>query len=178
LNKYQSPKYLLLGEVLRPHGILGELRVRVMTDYPERIPDLEFVYLGKSPNTTTAKQYRVRHMRMHKGYALLKLETIDDRNKAELLRKLLVMVPIADAVPLEDDEIYLFQLIGMSVQTEDGEMLGKIIDVLETGANDVYIVRGEAYGEVLIPVIDETILETNVADGVVIVHLPDGLLPD
>jgi 16S rRNA processing protein RimM len=66
----------------------------------------------------------------------------------------------------------------MSVQTEDGELLGKIVDVLETGANDVYIIRGEAYGEVLIPVIDETILETDVANGIVIVRLPDGLLPD
>jgi 16S rRNA processing protein RimM len=152
--------------------------MRVLTDFPEHITKRAHVYLGNDPTATTAKPYQVQHMRMHKGYALLKLKDIDDRNHAELLRDLLVMVHIDDAVPLDDDEIYLFQLIGMVAQTTNGEVLGEISDVLETGANDVYVVQSPTYGEILIPVTDETIVATEIDDGVVIVSLPDGLLPE
>jgi 16S rRNA processing protein RimM len=152
--------------------------MRVLTDFPEHITAREYIYLGNDPTANTAKPYQVQHMRMHKGYALLKLKDIDDRNHAERLRDLLVMVHIDDAVPLDDDEIYLFQLIGMVAQTTNGEVLGEISDVLETGANDVYVVQSPTYGEILIPVTDETIIATEIDDGVVIVSLPDGLLPE
>lgn len=172
-----EPKYLLLGEILRPHGIQGELRMRVLTDYPERIQELGAVYLGTGPEDRRAERHVVQHMRMHKGYGLLKLKTIPDRNQAEQMRGLFVMVSMKDAVPLEDDEIYLFQLIGMSVQTEDGQALGEIVEVLETGANDVYIVKGQEHGELLIPVTDETLIEINSETSTITVKLPDGLLP-
>ena len=151
--------------------------MRVLTDYPERIPDLERVYLGTDPNAP-AKLCQVQHMRMLKGYALLKLEGVNTRNDADLIRGLLVMIAIDDAVPLEDDEIYLFQLIGMNVQTREGVALGILADVLETGANDVYIVQSDAYGEILIPVTDETIVETDADNNMLTVDLPEGLLPD
>jgi len=172
-----QPTYLLIGEVLRPHGVAGELRVRVLTDYPERIVELDQIYLGTSPTSRKIKPHKLEKMRMHKGYALLKLARIDDRNLADRLRGLYVMVHIDEAIPLEDDEIYLYQLIGMRVQTTDGEDLGKITDVLETGANDVYIVNGGRYGEVLVPVTDETLIETDEINGIITVQLPDGLLP-
>jgi 16S rRNA processing protein RimM len=91
---------------------------------------------------------------------------------------MLVMIHIDDAVPLEDDEIYLYQLIGMTVRTNTGEVLGEISDVLETGANDVYVVQGQTYGEILIPVTAETIIATDIDAGEVLVSLPGGLLPD
>ena len=172
-----QPNYLLIGEVLRPHGVAGELRVRILTDYPERIAAMDHIYLGTGPTSRKIKQHKLEGMRMHKGYALLKLARITDRNLADRLRGLYVMVPIEDAIPLEDDEIYLYQLIGMRVQTTEGVDLGKISDVLETGANDVYIVNGGRYGEVLIPVTDETIIETDDVERVITVQLPDGLLP-
>ncbi len=171
-----NPKYLILGEILRPHGVRGELRMRMMTDYPERITSLQSVYLGAGPDAPIAKRHTVEHMRMHQGYGLVTLEAITDRDQAETVRGLFVMVRIEDAVPLEEDEIYLYQLIGMIVRTDDGLELGKITDVLETGANDVYIVNGTERGEILIPAIDEAILETNVDNGIMTVKLPDGLL--
>jgi len=174
--KQETPKYLLLGEILRPHGIKGELRMRVLTDYPERIRQLDSVYLGKDPQSEKADVYPLRSMRMHKGYALLTFKDITDRDQADLLRGLKVMVSLDDAIPLDDDEVYLYQLFGMTVQTEDGQLLGEITDVLETGANDVYVVQGELHGEVLIPVTDETIIETNTDTNIVTVSLPDGLL--
>lgn len=179
MKNYSSPKYLLLGEVLRPHGIYGELRVRVLTDYPERISTLKYIYLGRDANTGKhAQRHTVQQVRMHQSYVLLKLKDVDDRNRAETLRDLFVMVDIEDAIPLEDDELYLYQLIGMRVQTTDGEHIGEVAEVLETGANDVYIVQGGIYGEVLIPVMPETILNTDIDTRIITVNLPKGLLPE
>lgn len=174
----ENPDYLLLGEILRPHGVRGELRVRLLTDYPERIAKLDKVYLGSSPNAPNPTPYAVEGFRMNTPYGLLKLREISDRDAADRLRQLFVMIDIAHAVPLEDGEFYLYQLIGMSVVLEDGQPLGTLVEVLETGANDVYIVDSPDYGEVLIPVIDETILSTDVTAGIVTVRLPEGLLPD
>ena len=88
------------------------------------------------------------------------------------------MIGIDDAVPLEDDEIYLYELIGLTVKTDTGEELGTIQAVLETGANDVYVVSTRKYGEVLIPAHDETVLEIDMDSETVTVKLPDGLLPE
>jgi 16S rRNA processing protein RimM len=171
------PQYLVIGEVLRPHGVQGELRVRLLTDYPERIGQLKVVYMGTSVDSPNLKAYPVEGIRLHLDYGLLKIHGINTRNKADRLRNLLIMVDIENAVPLEEGEFYLFELIGLEVRTEDGESLGTITEVLETGANDVYVLDSPRYGEVLIPATDETILKTDIAGGVVIVRLPEGLLP-
>lgn len=173
-----TPQYLLLGEILRPHGIRGEVKMRVLTDYPERIAELDAVFVGNGVDDQSPKTYTAEHLRMHQGYALLKFESIRDRNAAESLRGLFVMVRTADAVPLDDDEIYLFQLIGMNVYLEDETLLGTLEEVLETGANDVYIVQSRRYGEVLVPATDETIIETDPDANRMTVRLPDGLLPE
>jgi 16S rRNA processing protein RimM len=114
---------------------------------------------------------------MHQGYALLRFHGVGDRNAADLLRQLWVMIPLDEAVPLGEGEFYIFQMIGLDVRTEDGRSLGQITEVLETGANDVYVVDGAEYGEVLIPATEETILEIDIEVGFVVVRLPDGLLP-
>jgi len=171
------PRYLLLGEVLRPHGVRGELRVRILTDFPERISDLDSVYVGVTPDDPNVKSYKIEGIRFHYEYGLLKLATIDDRDAADLMRQLLIMIDIENAVPLEEGEFYLYQLIGLRVETKAGETLGTISEVLETGANDVYIVQSPQYGEVLIPALETVILKTDIAAGVVIVELPEGLLP-
>jgi 16S rRNA processing protein RimM len=172
----QMPPFLLLGEILRPHGIRGELRMRILTDYPERITELDAVYLGKKANDPNPTPYEIEHMRVHQGYGLLKLKLIFNRNQAEDMRGLFVMVRTEDAVPLEDDELYLFQLIGMDVYLESGELFGVLHEVLETGANDVYIIKTKRHGEVLIPAIDDVLLETDVEQNRVIVRIPEGLL--
>ncbi len=152
--------------------------MRVLTDYPERIPQLKAIYLAEGINARHPKQHHVSTMRMHQGYALLRLANVPDRNAAEPLRGLMVLIDISEAVPLEDDEIYLFQLIGMQVETIDGLLLGPLTDVIETGANDVYVVKSDTYGEVLIPVTDETLIETNTDTQRILMRLPEGLLPD
>ncbi len=177
-DRLEQPRYLLLGEVLRPHGVRGELRMRILTDFPERIKKLKTVYVGRSVRDKKLKQFTVGGMRMHKGYGLLTLDEIKDRDDADRLRKLFVMVPIEDAVPLEDGEYYVFELIGLTVLSDEGETLGTLDNVISTGANDVYVVRGEAYGEVLLPDIPEVVLNIDFDAGTMTVHLMDGLLPD
>ncbi len=178
VSRNTPPDYLLLGQIMRPHGVRGELRMRIMTDYPERIAKLKVVHLAKSVEGKGLKTFPVRAMRMHQGHGLLLLDGVTDRDLAERLRQLYVLVRLEDAVPLEDDEFYLYELIGLSVQTEAGYELGTIKNVLETGANDVYVIDSPQYGEVLFPAIDDTIIDHDIDAGVVLVNIPDGLLPD
>lgn len=173
-----GPRYLLLGEILRPHGVRGELRMRILTDYPERINKLKTVYVGTDTESADIREYHVQHMRMNQNYGLLKLAELDDRDQADLLRALYVMIPIEKAVPLEEGEFYLYQIIGLSVQTAEGQVIGTIREVLETGANDVYVVESQQYGEVLIPVTEEIIIKTDIQAQVVTIKLMEGLLPD
>ena len=165
----------MVGQVRRPHGLRGELRVEVITDYPDRLGQHACFYLA-SPNTPEAVQrYPVEGMRMHKDTLLLKLGGCDDRNTAETLRDMLVQVLIEDAIPLEEGEYYHFQLIGVKVETETGEKLGQVVEVLDTAAHDVYIVRG-ARGEVLLPAVEEVVLVLDLEAGEMVVHLLPGML--
>lgn len=151
--------------------------MRLRTDYPEELEKREFLYLGRGPHDPKARPYHLKHIRWHSRYALLTLAEITNRNEAEALRGLKVLAPLAEAVPLEEDEFYLYQIIGARVEMEDGESLGTLVEVLETGANDVYVLRGSEYGEVLLPVTEETVLKTDIEAGRVLVRPPAGLLP-
>jgi 16S rRNA processing protein RimM len=167
-----EPRYLSVGQVLRPHGVRGELRVEISTDYPERLARHTHFFLAHPRSPAAVRRYAVEGLRFHKEALLLKLKGCDDRDGAEQLRGMLVQISIEDAVPLEDGEYYLFQLVGVRVETESGESLGQVADVIETGANDVYVVRGPR-GEILIPAIDEVVLELDLeSQRMVVVLLP------
>lgn len=177
MTKQPHPAYLLLGQVLRPHGVRGELRVLVLTDYPERIATLTTVFLGADPEDDAPIPYELESVRFHQAYALIKLRDIPDRTEAERLRDKFLMIDIDHAVPLAEDEFYLYQLLDLTVRTHDGQTLGVVVDVLETGANDVYVVESPTYGELLIPAHAETLVEIDLDAGIITMNLPDGLLP-
>ncbi|MCA9912676.1 MAG: 16S rRNA processing protein RimM [Anaerolineae bacterium] len=178
MTQASQPYYLILGEILRPHGVRGELRVRVLTDYPERVAKIKTVYIGNDPTETEADPYSVQAARLHQDYLLLKLAEIADRNEAETLRGLYVMIDLENAVPLEEDEFYLYEVIGLRAYTQHGEWLGTVNNVIETGANDVYVVNGSKHGELLLPIHEETLVEIDFDEGKITLNLPDGLLPD
>lgn len=171
-----QPKYLVVGEILRPHGVRGELRARVLSDYPDTLHDLKRVYIGKAADDRQPRQHLLKNVRFNKSYALLTLDGIRNRNDAEPLRNNVVMIDIADAAPLELGEYYLFQLIGLKVRSDEQD-IGVIRDVLQTGANDVYVVASESYGEVLLPAHQETIVNIDFDAELVTMNLPEGLLP-
>jgi 16S rRNA processing protein RimM len=166
---------LVVGRVLRPHGIRGELRVEIITDYPERLSRHACFYLASSASPEAVQRYPVEKLRRHREVLLLKLAGCDDRNSADELRGMLVQIPIGEAIPLEEGEYYHFQLVGVRVETESGEWLGQVVEVLETGANDVYVVRGP-WGEVLLPAVDDVVLELDLELKRMVVHLLPGML--
>lgn len=171
-----QPSFLVIGEILRPHGIRGELRMRVLTDNPDHLPQLKTVHLGNSSNDAKLQEFALNRVRFNKQYALLSLEGCCNRNEAERLRGLTVLISSDQAAPLGQGQYYLFQLIGLQV-IADQTVIGRVKDVLQTGANDVYIVDGDEYGEVLIPAHDETILRIDFDAQTIRMTLPDGLLP-
>jgi len=158
--------------VLRPHGVRGELRVEILTDYPERLPSHRILYIGPEPTP-----YQVEGVRFHRGAALIKLAGCDDRNAAEELRGQWVQISIEAAVPLEEGEYYHFQVVGVEVVTTEGEPLGRVAEVIETGANDVYVVHGPR-GEVLIPAIEDVVRELDLEARRMIVEILPGLLEE
>lgn len=166
-----EPRYLVIGRVLRPHGVRGELRLEIITGYPERVAQLKQLFVGPDH-----RRYAVEGARLHQGALLLKLQGCDDRTAAEALRNCLVEVAREEAVPLAEGEYYHFQLIGVQVITEAGEPLGEIVEVLDTpGANDVYVVQGPR-GELLLPGIREVVRTLDLAQRQMVVHLLPGLL--
>lgn len=164
-----EPAFLAVGRVLRPHGLHGEVRVEIHTDYPERFALHKLLYLGPA-----YVPYALQSYRFHRGAVLLKLEGIDDRAVAETLRGQWVWIPIEEAVPLEEGECYQYQMYDLRVWTVDGEDLGRITEIIETGSHDVYVVQGER-GEVLLPDTDEVVVEVDVQAGRMLVRLIEGL---
>ena len=175
-NASKEPEYLTIGEIIRPHGVRGELRMRIITDYPEHLHEIENIYLSNSSKTKNIVPKKLVKVRFHKDYALLTLKDCKDRSDADKLRNQLVMIAREDAVPLEDGEYYLFQLVGLTIVSDQQE-IGVVKEVLETGANDVYIIESDQYGEVLLPAHSETIQNIDFASKTIHMTIPEGLLP-
>ena len=166
----ESPQYLIIGRVMKPWGVRGELKIEVLTEFPERFASLRTVFLGDD-----AKPFSIENARRHGKAVLLKFKGIDQPEDAETLRDQIVQVARKDAVKLPKGKLYLYQLIGLRVVTVDGKALGEITDVLDTSANDVYIVHDGAR-EILIPAIEEVVKEISLERREVLVKLIDGLI--
>ncbi|MEW5960442.1 MAG: ribosome maturation factor RimM [Chloroflexota bacterium] len=166
-------RYLAIGKVVRAHGLRGELSVAVLTDFPDRFETMEWVYVG---NEFEAFPFRVEHYRWHKDNILLTLAGIANRSQAEALRGQLIQIPVDEAVPLPEGEYYLYQLIGLQVVTVDGQKLGTISQILETGANDVYVVDNSHGRQLLLPGTPEVVQAIDIEQGRMVVKVIDGLI--
>jgi 16S rRNA processing protein RimM len=166
-----EPRFLVIGRVLRPHGVRGDFVVQVETDLPERFEWLDELFL----DDRLAEPFGVENARFHQGSVILKLAGIEDREQAMTLRGRLLMVPESEGVPLAEGEYYLYQAIGLAVTTDDGIPLGEVAQILETGANNVFVVKGPR-GEILLPDTDEVVLKIDFEARVMTVHLLPGLL--
>jgi len=170
-----EPRYITIGRVLRPHGVSGELRVEVITDSPERLELHAQFYLAHPDSPEVVRPFPVEKVHHHKkDIILLKLSGCDSRDQAEALRGSLVRIPFQDVAPLAEGEYYVFQLVGMQVETEDGQNLGRLARVLETGANDVYLVQGPQ-GELLLPAVETVVRQVDVDANRVVVRLMPGM---
>jgi 16S rRNA processing protein RimM len=160
---------LAVGRVLRPHGIRGELLLEPLTDFPERLNEVATVYLGEA-----AEPHALTQARMHRGQILIRLGDCADRDCAEAWRGQVVQIEAEAAAPLPPGRYYHHQIIGLTAVTDEGEALGPVVEILETGANDVYVVE-TAQGELLLPAIHSVVRAIEVDTGRLVVHLIEGL---
>ena len=164
-----NKRMLVVGRIVAPRGVAGELKVELGDSAPERFVALKRVLLGEA-----LTPHVVRQARVHRGQGLLLLADVASREAAEEWRGALVYAYQQDLAPLEADEYLVSDIIGLQVATEEGEALGEIIEVIVTGANDVYVVRG-AQTDLLLPAIKQVILAVDVPTGTMTVRLLDGL---
>ena len=161
-----------IGVITKAHGIRGELRVFPTTDDHARFKLLigEKIKTEKDGETNF---YQLENARTQKETVILKLKKINDRNAAETMTGAVILIPSEKALPLELDEYYIRDLIGLRAETESGEYLGILTDVLQTAANDVYVIEPENGESFLIPAIKNVI--KNISREKIILFLPEGL---
>ena len=164
---------LQVGVITQTHGIRGEVKVFPTTDDAGRFRELKEVVLDTGKEML---HMEIEHVKIFKQFVIVKFRGIDNINEVERFRRCSLLVARENAVPLEEVEYYIADMIGLEVETEDGEKFGVLKDVIETGANDVYVVDSISHGEVLIPAIKDCILHVDIEAGKMTVHLMDGLI--
>ena len=162
-----------VGVITAPHGVRGEVKVFPTTDDNARFKNLKTVLLDQGRAT---RELEIEGVKFFKNMVILKFKGIDDRNDVERMRQAKLLVTRENAVELGKDEYFIADLIDMQVELEDGTAFGVLTDVMQTGANDVYCIRTEEHGEVLIPAIKDCILDVDVEAGKMKIHLLDGLI--
>ena len=149
-----EPDFLVLGKFRRAHGVKGEIPLEIYTHMLELLAPESLVYVGEQHHPYTIESTRYKN-----DLLLIKFYEISDRTFASTLTNELVYVSVEQLPPLTEDEYYLHDLIGLDVYQDGGEYLGVLAEILETGANDVYLVEDDEGKEILIPAIEEMILE-------------------
>ncbi len=166
--------HLQVGRIVGAHGIRGELRVQLLSDDPRRLDRLKDCLLegeaGQPPSPC-----RIAGVRHQPGLVLVRLAGVEDRDAAERLRGRHLLVAREDAIRLPPGSWFVCDLIGCRVETEDGEDLGTLEDVLETGSNDVYLVRKAGAKDLLVPALKTVVRSVDIDGRLVRVVLPDGL---
>ncbi|MCY9517738.1 ribosome maturation factor RimM [Paenibacillus apiarius] len=171
-----AEKLFNVGKVVNTHGIRGEVKVFPQTDFP----DVRFAQgselLLQHPETQSTLSVTVERSRLHKNMYIVKLKQFDNINDVEKYKGWMLKVSEAQLVELPEDEYYYHEIIGCRVVTDKGEELGVIDEILAPGANDVWVVKPLKGKPILIPVIDDVLLNVDVEGKVVTVHLMEGLI--
>lgn len=165
-----EPVFVMVGQMRRPHGVKGEILMEITTNFPQRIKAGKTVYLGENH-----QPYQIMQSRAVEKGLLLTFNEFTDCDQVAVLTNQVVYVPVSSLPPLPEGEYYHHQLIGLTVFDEAGANLGKLIEIIETGANDVYVVQSMDGGELLLPVLPEIILEVDLEKGAMRVRPPEWL---
>ncbi len=166
VNDMNSEERIIIGRIVTPHGVRGDLRVLPDIEHPEIFKTLKTLFIGD-------KLYKIISARPHKHIYILRAEGVNDRNMAETLVNQVVKTNISDLPELKQGEYYYFQLLRLSVVSDEGKLLGRIKEIIETGANDVYTVADEEGKEIYLPAIPSCILSVDMENKVMTVHLPE-----
>ena len=165
-------QFLQVGVVSSTHGIRGEVKVFPTTDDPVRFKKLKNVLLDTGREQL---ELEVQSVKFFKQFVIVKFKGIDNINDIEMYKGKSLLIPREDAVALGKDEYYIADLIGMEVFTEEGRF-GVLKDVMETGANEVYIIAFDEPGEVLVPAIRQCIFDVDIKEKKMKIHLMEGLI--
>lgn len=164
---------LQVGVISSTHGVRGEVKVFPTTDDVKRFNKLKEVILDTGREERTLE---IEGVKFFKNMVILKFKGIDNINDIEKYKGRSLYVDRKNAIKLRKDEYFVADMIGLQVFTEDGSLFGILKDVLETGANDVYIIDTEKHGEVLIPAIKQCVLDVDVENQKMVIHLMEGLV--
>jgi len=171
---FREPDFVQVGFLHKAHGLKGEMVMSILTDFPDRIEVGTEVFLHEGQY----KAHKISSIRHHSRGKLISFEGFTNREELDILRNVAVFLNKEDIPALEEGEYYLHQFLGLSIITDEGKDLGKIADIIETGANNVFVVRDESGKEILIPDIEDVVLEVDIDAQKIIVHILDGLIPD
>lgn len=166
-------EYLEIGQIVNTSGLKGFLKVIPLTDDITRFEDLKTVYIQEKKDLV---EFKIQDVKYSKNMVLLKLEGIDDIGEAEKFKNFYIKINRKDAVELEEDSYFIVDIIGCKVFTDENEFLGKVIDVFQTGSNDVYTVKNNEDKEILLPAIEDVIKDIDIANKKIVVKLMDGLI--
>ncbi|MDD4494303.1 MAG: ribosome maturation factor RimM [Eubacteriales bacterium] len=166
-------EYLQIGEIVKVHGIKGELSILPLTDDPARFQDLKKVFLD---NKGKYEEYDLQYSNVSQNTIVVKLKGIDDRDRAEDLKGKYLAVPRSEAVPLPENSFFICDIIECEVYDVSRGLLGIISNVWQTGSNDVYEVRSTEGRTVLIPALKDIFLSVDTKSKRITVRLPEGLV--
>ena len=161
----EKKQYIEAGRIVNTHGVAGEVKIAVWLDSPQFLKSFKRCFIDR-------REVKLLSARVHKGFLIVKLEGVEDVNAAMALKGRTVFIDRADA-RLPKGAFFLQDIIGASVVDESGSEIGKLVDVMETPASNVYVVKGER--EHLIPAVPEFILSTDADNGIITVHLIEGM---
>jgi 16S rRNA processing protein RimM len=162
--------WVLIGIVAGAHGVRGEMKVDLQTDFPDRFKRLTTVYIGQDH-----RPLQIAAARKLGDRVALRVASVTDRDAAQAMRGTELYIPIADIMPLPAHTYYRDQIIGLRVETTGGEPIGTITEILVTGSNDVYVAKNEQR-EVLIPALKNIVREVDLQGGRMVIEPVDGLL--
>lgn len=167
-----ATEWATIGQVVALFGVRGEMKVRLQTDIPERFQQLETIYVGEDH-----QPYQIERVRPHKGeMIILKLAGINDGNAAELLRQQSLFIPLSQLAKLPPGSYYQHDILGLNVLTLDNRELGSIVDILVTGSNDVYVIKGPDGKQVMIPAIKDVVKQVDLIRHTMYIDPLPGLL--
>ena len=164
---------LEIGQIVNTFGIKGFVKVNPFVDDISRFDDLTKVYIKKQK---ILKELDVEEVKYHKNMVLIKFKGIDKVEDAETLRNSYLEVDRENAIDLEEGTYFIADLIGLQVITDEGNSLGKLEDIFNTGSNDIYVVKDELGKQILLPAISEVIKDINLEESKIVVHLLEGLI--
>jgi len=162
--------WVVIGVIAGAHGVKGEMKVNLETDFPERFKRLRTIYAGKDHVPMGVESARRLGDRV-----AIRLADCTDRDAAQALHGTLLFIPASDMMPLPAHTYYRDQIVGLRVVTTAGDPLGTITEILATGSNDVYVARDEQR-EILIPALKEIVREVDIPGGRMVIEPVDGLL--